>query len=81
MTSGQIYATLPETPVIEHRLLVPPKVNGTVKSVAANGKYKLMDTIVTLELESGDEYILTLCQKWPIRTARPVKKGWHQPYL
>jgi len=74
LTSGQIYATLPETPVIEHRLLVPPKVSGTVKSVAANGKYRLMDTVVTLELDNGEEYPLTLCQKWPIRTARPVKE-------
>ncbi len=74
LTSGQIYATLPETPVIEHRLLVPPNVSGKVKSVAKNGSYKLMDTIVTLELEDGKEYNLTLCQKWPIRTPRPVKE-------
>ena len=74
LTSGQIYATLPETPVIEHRLLVPPSVNGKVKSVAKNGMYKLMDTIVTLELDDGKEYNLTLCQKWPIRTPRPVKE-------
>lgn len=74
LTSGQIYATLPETPVIEHRLLVPPNVNGKVKSIAKNGMYKLMDTIVTLELENGQEYNLTLCQKWPIRTPRPVKE-------
>ncbi|MEE1280642.1 MAG: V-type ATP synthase subunit A [Acutalibacteraceae bacterium] len=74
LTSGQIYATLPETPVIEHRLLVPPNVNGKVKSVAKNGMYKLMDTIVTLELDDGNEYSLTLCQKWPIRTPRPVKE-------
>ncbi|MEE0266002.1 MAG: V-type ATP synthase subunit A [Acutalibacteraceae bacterium] len=74
LTSGQIYATLPETPVIEHRLLVPPNVSGKVKSIAKNGSYKLMDTIVTLELEDGKEYNLTLCQKWPIRTPRPVKE-------
>lgn len=74
LTSGQVYATLPETPVIEHRLLVPPNVNGKVKSLAKNGMYKLMDTIVTLELENGQEYNLTLCQKWPIRTPRPVKE-------
>lgn len=74
LNSGEIYATLPETPVIEHRLLVPPKVSGTVKSVAKNGKYKLMDTIVTLTLENGEDYNLTLCQKWPIRTPRPVKE-------
>ena len=46
LVSGQIYATLPETPVIEHRLIVPPKVSGKVKKVFPNGNYKLMDTVV-----------------------------------
>ncbi|MEG0457441.1 MAG: V-type ATP synthase subunit A, partial [Oscillospiraceae bacterium] len=32
------------------------------------------DTIVTLSLEDGSEYNLTLCQKWPIRMSRPFKK-------
>ncbi len=74
LVSGQIYATLPETPVIEHRLLVPPRVSGKVRKVAPDGRYKLMDTVVTLELEDGSEYALTLCQQWPIRTPRPVKE-------
>ena len=74
LTSGQIYATLPETPVIEHRLLVPPKVSGKVRKVFPDGKYKLMDTVVILETEDGSEYNLTLCQQWPIRTPRPVKE-------
>lgn len=72
LTGGQIYATLPETPVIEHRLLVPPNYRGTVIKTAANGKYKLMDTIVTIEDENGVQRELKLCQQWPIRNPRPV---------
>lgn len=74
LNPGDIYATLPETPVIEHRLLVPPNICGKVKKVAKNGKYKLNDTVAVLTLEDGREYNLTLCQKWPIRTPRPVKE-------
>ena len=74
LNAGDIYATLPETPVIEHRLLVPPNISGKVKKVAKNGKYKLNDTVAVLTLEDGREYNLTLCQKWPIRTPRPVKE-------
>ncbi len=74
LNPGDIYATLPETPVIEHRLLVPPNIGGKVERVAKNGKYKLNDTIAVLTLEDGREYNLTLCQKWPIRTPRPVKE-------
>ena len=73
LEGGMIYATIPETPVIEHRLLVPPALSGVVKSVKPDGEYKLFDTIVVLEDELGEEHELTLCQQWPIRTARPVK--------
>ena len=27
LEGGQIYATLPETPIIEHRLMVPPELS------------------------------------------------------
>ncbi len=73
LDSGMIYATCPETAIIEHRFLVPPGVSGRVKSVKPNGKYKLMDAIVVLEDERGEEVPLTLCQKWPIRNARPCR--------
>ena len=73
LEGGMIYATLPETPVIEHRLMVPPELSGVVKSVKPDGEYKLFDTIAVLEDELGDEHELTLCQQWPIRTSRPVK--------
>lgn len=72
LTGGQIYATLPETPVIEHRLLVPPALSGTVIKTAPNGKYKLMDTVVTIEDKNGAQHDLKLCQQWPIRNPRPV---------
>lgn len=71
---GQIYATLPETDLIEHRLMVPPNIKGTVTHVAGDGAYRIHDEIVTLRLEDGSTYPLTLCQKWPIKTARPVKE-------
>ena len=37
LTPGQIYATCPETPAIQHRCMVPPTISGTVTWVAANG--------------------------------------------
>lgn len=72
LSAGEIYATLPETPVIQHRLMVPPNVSGTVTTVKPDGKYKINDVIVVLTDETGVEHQLTLCQKWPIRTSRPI---------
>lgn len=74
LEGGQIYASCPETAVIEHRFIVPPTLNGTVTSVKPDGKYRLMDTIVTIKDAKGVEHELTLCQKWPIRNARPCKE-------
>ena len=73
LSGGQIYATLPETPIIEHRLMVHPDLSGVVKKVAPDGEYKLFDTIAVIEDDLGEQHELTLCQQWPIRTARPVE--------
>ena len=74
LKGGQIYATLPETPIIEHRLMVPPELSGEVVKVNPNGDYKLFDTVVVIKDDEGVEHNLTLCQQWPIRTSRPVKE-------
>ena len=69
---GQIYATIQETESIEHRLMVPKDQDGRVVWVAKNGAYKLFDVIVKVEDLHGEIHELTLCQKWPIKTPRPV---------
>lgn len=74
LEGGQIYATLPETPIIEHRLMVPPELSGEIVKVNPNGEYKLFDTVVVIKDDEGVEHNLTLCQQWPIRTSRPVKE-------
>lgn len=74
LSGGMIYATLPETPIIEHRLLVPPLMGECeVIKVMPDGEYTLDDTVAVVKDSSGKETELTLCQKWPIRTPRPVK--------
>ena len=74
LEEGQIYAVCPETPLIEHRCMVPPGLRGKVVSAAGNGLYRVKDTVVLLEDEAGKRHELTLCQKWPIRTPRPIGK-------
>lgn len=73
LKGGDIYATLPETQIIEHRLMVPPGISGKVTKIMPDGKYRIFDTIAVIEDKSGNSHSLTLCQKWPIRQPRPVK--------
>ena len=79
LTPGQIYATCPETPAIQHRCMVPPMVSGTVTWVAANGSYTVNEPVVKLTDAKGKEHTLTLCQKWPIRTPRPSAERMTSP--
>lgn len=71
---GDIYATCPETPLIEHRCMISPYLSGKITWVAENGKYTINDKVAELETDDGTIIPLTLCQKWPIRQARPVKE-------
>ena len=71
---GDIYATCPETPLIEHRCMISPYLSGKIIWVAENGKYTINDKVAELETDDGSVISLTLCQKWPIRQARPVKE-------
>ena len=74
LKGGSIYATCPETKSVLHKCLVPPYISGKVVYAAENGKYKVHDTVVKLEDDSGNVHDLTLCHTWPIRTARPIEK-------
>ena len=69
---GQIYATIDETSVIEHRLM--SNVDGEVIEVENDGKYKLEDTIVKVKTKDGVEN-LKLYQYWPVRVQRPIKRS------
>ena len=74
MNSGEIYATIPETQIIEHRLMIPPNLSGEITEVMPDGQYKLFDTVAKLKDEYGKIHELKLCQKWPIRFSRPIEK-------
>lgn len=69
---GQIYATIDETSVIEHRLM--STVDGEVIEVKDDGKYKLEDAIVKVKTNHGVEN-LKLYQYWPVRVQRPIKRS------
>ncbi len=74
LSGGDIYATCPETKVITHKIMVPPKLSGTVVECNADGEYRVNDTVLILEDNKGVRHNLTLCHKWPIRVPRPIRQ-------
>lgn len=74
LSGGDVYAECQETSIITHRCMLPPNVSGEVISVKKDGKFTVNDVVVTIKSENDEKINLTLCQKWPIRTPRPVAK-------
>ena len=74
LTGGAVFATVPETPSLIHKCMVPPGVAGKVESAVPDGEYTVADVLVTLRTENGEKVELKTAQKWPIRKRRPVGK-------
>lgn len=72
LSEGQVFAVTQETPVIEHRAMVPPGLSGEAISVVPEGAYTVKDVLVVLKDKNGKEHELCLAQKWPIKVRRPV---------
>ncbi len=73
VVGGDVIGTVPETPVVLHKIMVPPNLRGTLKSVAAAGAYNVKQTVAVLTKEDGTDVELTMSQRWPVRVGRPYK--------
>ena len=73
VVGGDVIGTVPETPVVLHKIMVPPNLKGTLKSVAAAGAYNVKQTVAVLTKEDGTDVELTMSQRWPVRVGRPYK--------
>ncbi len=71
---GQVFGSVQETPLIEHKLLVPIGVKGKAIKVEEDGKYNINHTLVEVEDELGNIHQLKMYQEWPVRLPRPVNR-------
>ncbi|MCI4324983.1 MAG: V-type ATP synthase subunit A [Thermoplasmata archaeon] len=72
VTPGTIIGTVQETPLILHKIMVPPGVSGTIEDLKA-GSFTIRETIGSIRTASGRQP-LTLTQKWVVRIPRPVQQ-------
>ena len=73
VVGGDIIGTVPETPVVLHKIMVPPNLKGTLKKVVPAGQYNVHQTVAVLTKEDGTDVELAMSQKWPVRVGRPYK--------
>ncbi len=73
VVGGTILGTVQETPLLEHRIMVPPGLSGTLRELAPDGDYTVEDVIAVVEAD-GVRREVRLMHKWPIRKPRPYAK-------
>ncbi|HXW67067.1 MAG TPA: V-type ATP synthase subunit A [Thermoplasmata archaeon] len=72
VAAGSILGTVQETPLILHKILVPPGVEGTISKLAS-GTYTIREPIGALTTASGARP-LYLSHRWVVRIPRPVQQ-------
>jgi len=69
---GDILGVVPETHLLEHRIMVPVGMKGVVKEIR-DGEYTIEEPVVRLEVNGGIKDIIML-QRWPVRKPRPYRQ-------
>ncbi len=69
---GSLVGVVQETPLVEHRVLVPPGLEGRFEWVADDGDLARDSVVARLRSPAdGEMHELTMVQRWPVRVARP----------
>ncbi len=72
VSAGDCLGTVKETNAVVHKIMVPNKISGTVKSVK-EGDFTIDDTVAVLD-NNGKKENITMTVKWPVRVGRPYKR-------
>ena len=75
VTGGDVLGTVPETASVLHKIMVPPKLSGTIQEIKS-GAFTVTDVIGYLETDKGKRVPLTMMQKWPVRVGRPYVRKY-----
>ncbi len=71
---GAILGVVPETHLIEHRVMLHPDLEGEITWVAPEGTYTVVEPIARLRTPAGDEEEVAMLQRWPVRRPRPYTR-------
>lgn len=81
VATGDILGTVQETPVIEHRVMVPHGIEGEIVSISS-GEFTIVEPVCVIKTANGEKEVPML-QKWEVRRGRPVaeKKVPKEPMI
>lgn len=70
---GDVLGTVQETVLVEHRIMVPPGLEGVIEEIKG-GEFTVKDTIAVVKRGNGQKEEIQMEQRWGVRRPRPVKK-------
>ncbi|MFH1416381.1 MAG: V-type ATP synthase subunit A [Elusimicrobiota bacterium] len=70
---GVIIGNVQETTIIEHRVMVPPGIEGKIEKISS-GKFTVEEEIAVIIDKKGTKHKVSLMHKWPVRIKRPYKQ-------
>lgn len=73
---GDIIGIVPETYLIDHKIMVPPGIHGTVKDIR-KGEFTIEEPVMRAE-QDGKTVDITMMHRWPARKPRPYLRR-HDP--
>ncbi len=73
VVAGDVLGWVQETELVKHFIMVPPDIAGGKVLDIAEGDFSILETVCKL-LVDGQERALSMLQRWPVRSARPVKQ-------
>ena len=69
---GDVLGTVQETDSILHKIMLPPRMKGSIVSIQS-GSFTVTEPVYVLQQEDGSQVELPMMQKWPVRVGRPYK--------
>ncbi|HQL97616.1 MAG TPA: V-type ATP synthase subunit A [Smithella sp.] len=72
INEGTLVGEIKESPLVVHRVLVPPGIAGRLTAIVNAGSYTIEDDIFEIDTGSG-KYNGKLAAHWPVRKPRPSR--------
>jgi len=74
VVEGDIIGVVPETSIIEHKIMIPPEIEGEIIEIVGEGDYTIEEVIAKVKAPNGEIKEVRMYQRWPVRMKRPYKQ-------
>jgi len=73
VSGGDVIGSVLENEVVtDHKILIPPNVQGKVKKIKPSGNYTIEEVLMEVETVDGKMVDIKMYHLWPVRSPRPA---------